>query len=115
VITNIETDSYSKKMFLKKFVILFVIFVTFALIIIGIKTDLRYSDEIFHYWFAQDWYETGTRPVYNKLVDTLDKTEYKRYYINAPLWHFVLHNLFSIPLSIKNRLHRSIRFFSILC
>ena len=55
--------------------------------ITGILTDLKYSDEIFHFWFAKDWFDLGQRPLYNHLVDTLEELGYFRYYVNAPLWH----------------------------
>lgn len=60
---------------------------------VGFLTDLRYSDEIFHWCFAKEWFERGSRPVYNELVDTVEEFHYFRYYINAPLWHLGLSNL----------------------
>ena len=58
--------------------------------ITGIFTELKFSDEIFHFWFAKDWFDLGQRPLYNHLVDTLEELGFFRYYVNAPLWHFGL-------------------------
>ena len=58
--------------------------------ITGILTEFKFSDEIFHFWFARDWFDLGHRPLYNHLVDTLEELGYFRYYVNAPLWHLGL-------------------------
>ena len=76
--------------------ILLIVLLAFSVFIVGILTDLKFSDEIFHFWFAKDWFESGHRPVYNKLVDTLEEYGHLRYYVNAPLWHFGLRSLWKI-------------------
>jgi hypothetical protein len=67
--------------------ILLILSFTLLVFITGILTEFKFSDEIFHYWFARDWFETGQRPLYNHLVDTLEHLGYFRYYVNAPFWH----------------------------
>ncbi|MBW2183813.1 MAG: glycosyltransferase family 39 protein, partial [Deltaproteobacteria bacterium] len=66
-----------------------VLIVSFPLMVLitGILTELKFSDEIFHFWFARDWFDLSHRPLYNHLVDTLEELGYFRYYDNAPLWH----------------------------
>lgn len=79
----------------QKFFIL-IFFLTSIILLCGVLTDLKFSDEIFHFWFAKDWYEKGSRPVYNTLVDTVPEYEYYRYYVNAPLWHYGLKSIFNL-------------------
>jgi hypothetical protein len=69
-----------------------VLFAVLALSILagGLFTDLRFSDEINHFWFASDWYETGKRPAYLSLVDTREEFGHYKYRTMAPLWHFGL-------------------------
>ena len=66
-----------------------VLILSFPLLVFitGILTEFKFSDEIFHFWFARDWFDSGQRPLYNHLVDTLEDLGYFRYYVNAPLWH----------------------------
>jgi len=82
--TVLHTEIVKKK--IDKGLILIVLFpiLVFAT---GIFTELKFSDEIFHFWFARDWFDLGQRPLYNHLVDTLEEFGYFRYYVNAPLWH----------------------------
>lgn len=72
---------------------LFVIFATLSVLLCGVTTSPRFSDEIFHLWMARRWYEEGRRPVYNPLVDTLEEAGYRRYYNASPLWHLGLKSL----------------------
>jgi 4-amino-4-deoxy-L-arabinose transferase-like glycosyltransferase len=76
----------------------FAVFVLFSALVCvtGILTDLRFSDEIFHFWFAREWFDSGHRPIYNDLVDTVEEFGYYRYYINAPLWHCGLAHLWKV-------------------
>jgi 4-amino-4-deoxy-L-arabinose transferase-like glycosyltransferase len=67
-----------------------------VIFLIGLITSLKFSDEIFHFWFAKDWYDRGSRPVYNALVDTVPEYDYYRYYVNAPLWHYGLKWFFNL-------------------
>jgi len=67
-----------------------IVLLSLPVFITGILTDLKYSDEIFHFWFAKDWFDLDQRPLYNCLVDTLEELGYFRYYVNAPLWHYGL-------------------------
>jgi len=56
----------------------------------GLFSNLRFSDEINHFWFARDWYESGKRPAYLGLVDTREELGHYKYRTMAPLWHFGL-------------------------
>jgi len=56
----------------------------------GLFTHLRFSDEINHFWHAREWYESGKRPVYLILVDTNIEQDFYKYTVMAPLWHFGL-------------------------
>ena len=56
----------------------------------GLFTNLKFSDEINHFWFAKDWYESGKRPVYLSLVDSREEYGHYKYRTMAPLWHFGL-------------------------
>ncbi len=62
----------------------------FLVFITGALTELKFSDEIWHFWFAKEWFQLGRRPIYNHLVDTIKEFGCIRYYITAPLWHFGL-------------------------
>jgi 4-amino-4-deoxy-L-arabinose transferase-like glycosyltransferase len=76
--------------------VLFIFTTNLLILLVGLTTDLRFSDEIFHFWYAREWFEGGSRPVYNALVDTTEEFHYFRYYVNDPLWHYGLSNLMVI-------------------
>lgn len=87
----------------KKFSILIAILVLIILLC-GLFTDLRFSDEIFHFWFAKDWYITGERPVYNELLHTVPEHGYYHYYLSVPLWHYGLKSIFNLSGGISKNL-----------
>jgi len=62
----------------------------FSVLISGLLTDIRFDDEVRHFWMPQDWYELGKRPLYLTLVDTDIEQGRLRYYVKAPSWHFGL-------------------------
>lgn len=94
----LSSDIFNNK---KKFSIL-IMFFMLVVFSCGVLTDLRYSDEIYHFWFAKDWYSGNQRPVYNDLVDTVPEYGYYRYYVMAPLWHYLLKSTFYLSGSSKN-------------
>jgi len=69
-----------------KKIIFLVIFLSLLIFIVGIMTDLKFSDEIFHFWLAKDWFIQQARPVYNKIVDTVEENQCFRFYVHGPLW-----------------------------
>jgi len=87
----------------KKFGILIAILVLIILLS-GLFTDLRFSDEIYHFWFAKDWYIAGERPVYNELLHTVPEYGYYRYYLSVPLWHYELKSIFNLSGNISKNL-----------
>ncbi len=80
------------EIFKKKIDTALVLIVSFPILVFitGVLTEFKFSDEIFHFWFARDWCDLSQRPLYNKLVDTIEEIGFFRYYDNAPLWHFGL-------------------------
>lgn len=68
-----------------KIVFLFLISIFFALFFVGIFTDVRVGDEVYHWRFAQGIYETGTRltfdPVYESALPP------GAFFSTGPLWH----------------------------
>ena len=62
----------------------------FSVLICGLLTDIRFDDEVRHFWMPEDWYELGKRPLYLTLVDTDIEQGRLRYYVKAPSWHFGL-------------------------
>jgi hypothetical protein len=70
----------------------------------GTLSDLKFSDEIFHFWFAKDWHIKCNRPIYNELVDTVVEHNYYRYYVNAPLWHYGLKLIFDLTGGVSHKL-----------
>lgn len=93
----------------------FIVIATLLTLSAGLATDIRYSDEIFHFWWAKEWYDTGERPFFNKLVDTVEEFSYFRYYANAPLWHFGLYNLMTLfgPYKAVAQVYQAL-FFALL-
>lgn len=55
-----------------------VLILSFPLLVFitGILTEFKYSDEIFHFWCARDWFDLGQRPLYNQLVDTIEELKF---------------------------------------
>lgn len=69
-------------------IIIFIIILTSLIFATGIFTDLKFTDEIAHFWQAQEWFISDARPVYNKLVDSVPEHNHYRYYVNGPLWQY---------------------------
>ncbi len=80
---------------MKRVLLLMLLLGTFVFIV-GLATDLRYSDETYHFFFAKDWFELGHRPVYLKHVNDLEEYGYQRRYVDTPLWHYGLQVLWRV-------------------
>lgn len=64
--------------------------------ITGLLSHVRYHDEAAHLLFAKDWYELGKRPLYSKFLDGPPQDNYRRFYVESPLWQFGLVNMWKL-------------------
>lgn len=83
---------------MKRSLILVILLSSVAVFVIGVTTDLRFSDEVYHFLFSKDWYNLGHRPVRMESVNNLKEIGYSyvRQYGEVPLWHFGLFFLWEL-------------------
>jgi 4-amino-4-deoxy-L-arabinose transferase-like glycosyltransferase len=67
----------------KKIIILAIVACSIV-VLVGISSDLSLGDEVYQYRFAELWYRTGERPLYDPLLETTKQCLY--YFDSDPLW-----------------------------